>query len=48
MWVDFEVSKAHARSSVSHFLSLLPVDQDVKLSSTASAPCLLSTMLIMD
>jgi hypothetical protein len=36
--VGFDVSKVHARTSVSLFL--LPVDQDVPLSATASAPCL--------
>lgn len=37
--VSLEVSKDHGRPSVYLFL-MLPVDHDVKLSATASWPCL--------
>ena len=38
--VGFDVSKAHVRVSVSHFLCLQLGDQDEKLSATAPVPCL--------
>jgi hypothetical protein len=37
---DSEVSKAPFRPSVSFSFCLLPLDEDVKLSAAAPAPCL--------
>ena len=41
-WADFEVSYAQPMSIVAHSHFLLATDQDVALSTTSPAPCLLA------